>query len=623
MLKKLLAGAITAVLSLGVVALVAGPASAHHNTIQVNVSCAVDGAYTVTWSVTNSEGDKTEVITQSNMTGVVAVGTSFAFGETKQFVQVVQQPQNLELILTGYWAATNVYSTNSGWLGAGSFPTGCIKVTAEATKAPSVCTGPNQYSDPSYTLKPVTGVTYTVDGNVKAPGTYPATNGSTVNIVATVSDSKYELVGTTSWSFTFTAPADTCTVTVEPVAPEFKQQVCTGPGDHSLATYTITAVTGVLYYVKIDGGAEQPIAAGTHNIPEGVGTVEVIAKGDAANYYVIAGGTKIYPVFTVNPAGQCLVELIPLTPDPTQATCDVVNHPGVVPSSTYTLYYVQHVVYLVSTDNVNFTPVTINGNTTYAVSPGTHIYVKAEADDPTKYQTVAFAWDHLFTDPGDCKPEVTPVAPDVSHQFCDDSDPANPILVDGAIILTAAPNITYYIDGNLAVTGTNPVAPGPHTVTATFDTTKYKLAPGAQSTFPVTINPGECLPTEPLVTPAAASSQIGCFSNGSYTLSNDLNDPAAVIWTVNGTPVAPGKYTVSNTASLIIHAEPNAPQYGFAAGAQDTWTVNFKKPTVCDLETLALTGQSPTGLLIAADLFVVAGLALFSVRAMRRRTETA
>ncbi len=50
----------------------------------------------------------------------------------------------------------------------------------------------------------------------------------------------------------------------------------------------------------------------------------------------------------------------------------------------------------------------------------------------------------------------------------------------------------------------------------------------------MTINPGECLPTEPLVTPAAASTQIGCFSNGSYTLSNDLNDPAAVIWTVNG-----------------------------------------------------------------------------------------
>ncbi len=42
---------------------------------------------------------------------------------------------------------------------------------------------------------------------------------------------------------------------------------------------------------------------------------------------------------------------------------------------------------------------------------------------------------------------------------------------------------------------------------------------------------------------------------------------------------------------------------------------------MCDLETLALTGQSPTGLLIVADLLVVTGLALFAVRAMRRRPE--
>jgi hypothetical protein len=623
MLKKLLAGVITAVLSLGVVVLVAGPASAHHNTIKVNVVCATDGGYKVTWSVTNSESDKTEKITQSNMPAVVPINTTFGFSETKQFVQIVSEPQNLELVLTGYWQATNYYSTDKGWLGKDSFPTGCIKVTAEATSSPSVCTGPNQYSAPSYTLKAVTGVIYTVDGATKAAGTYPAVNGTTVNIVASVTDPKYELVGTKSWSFEFKAPVDPCTVTVEPVAPDFKQQVCTGPGDHSLATYTIPAVTGVLYFVKIDGGAEQPISAGTHNIPDGVNTVEVIAKGDAANYYVITGGTKIYPVFTVNPAGLCLVEIIPLTPDPTQAVCDVVNHPGVVPSSTYTLLYVPHVVYLVSTDNVNFTPVTITGNTTYPVAPGTHIYVKATVDDPTKYQTSAFAWDHLFTDPGDCKPEVTPVAPDVSHQFCDDSDPTNPILVDGAILITAATNITYYIDGNLAVVGLNPVAPGAHTVTATFDTTKYKLAPGAQTSFPVTINPGECLPTEPLVTPAVASSQIGCFSSGSYTLSNDLNDPNAVIWTVNGTQVAPGKYTVSSAASLTMVATPNAPQYGFPAGVQTTWTVNFQKPSVCDLETLALTGQSPTGLLIVADLLVVAGLALFGVRAMRRRPEMA
>ena len=57
--------------------------------------------------------------------------------------------------------------------------------------------------------------------------------------------------------------------------------------------------------------------------------------------------------------------------------------------------------------------------------------------------------------------------------------------------------------------------------------------------------------------------------------------------------------------------------YGFQQGGQTSWTINFTKPAVCDPETLALTGQSPTGLLIAADLLVVAGLA-FAMRAVRR-----
>jgi hypothetical protein len=389
----------------------------------------------------------------------------------------------------------------------------------------------------------------------------------------------------------------------------------------------VTPVTGVLYYVKIDGGAEQPVlTAGPHDIAEGVKTVQVIAKADAANYYVIEGGPKIYPVFTVNPAGHCLVELTPLDPQAKQATCDVVNHPGVVPQSTYTLIYVPHVVYLVSTDNVNFTPVTITGNTTYTVAPGAHIWVKAEADDPAKYQTKAWTWDQLFTDPGDCKGEVTPIDPKPTPQFCDDSDPDNPILVDGQIVLTPAANVTYYIDGNLATVGDanpNKVAPGPHTVTAVYDKTKFKLAAGAKDTFPIVIDPGKCLPTKGLVAPAVVSSQIGCFSSGSYTLTNTQNDPAAIVWTVNGTQVTQNKYTVSGGGTVNITATAKAPQYGMEPGVQTSWTINFKKPTVCDLETLALTGQSPTGLLIVADLFVVAGLALFAVRAMRRRTETA
>ena len=101
MLKKLLAVLGTLALVLGLVALVAGPASAHNHT--VSASCATDGTYKVDWAVTNSESNKTEVITVSSNPGVVAVGTSFAFSQTKHFTQTVTEPQNLQLDLTGFW----------------------------------------------------------------------------------------------------------------------------------------------------------------------------------------------------------------------------------------------------------------------------------------------------------------------------------------------------------------------------------------------------------------------------------------------------------------------------------------------------------------------------------------
>jgi hypothetical protein len=622
MLKKILAGLITAVLSLGVVALVAAPASAHHNTITAKVVCSTDG-YKVVWSVTNSESAKTEVITASNKPSVVPPNTTtLGFSETKTFVEYVDAPQNLELVLTGFWdgdPSTNrddVYSQNSGWFGKDSFPTGCLKVTAEATQKSSVCTGPNQYSDPSYTLKPVTGVVYTVDGTVKPAATYPATNGTTVNIVASVSDPKYQLTGTTTWSFTFAAPSATCTVEVEPVTPDFKKQVCTAPGQHSLAQYFIPATTGVIYSVKING-VETDTATGWYDVPDGVTTLEIIARGDTANYYTLKGGTKIYP-FSVLQAGDCLTEVTPKDPTVSNGTCDVDNHPGVVPPSTYTLYYVEHVVYEVSTDNVNWSPVSITGDTTFTVAAGTHIYVRATVDDPTKYQAKPFSFDHQFVDRGDCKAIVTPLEPQWTNQFCDDSvDPR--VLVPGSVTIVAAPNVDkYFLDGAEVLPGTYDVAPGDHQLTVTFDTTKYKLADGVTLPFTRTILAGECLPTHPLVTPAVVSSQIGCFNNGSYTLTNDLKDPDAVIWTVNGSQVAPGKYTVAATSTVTITAAPDAPDYGFEPGAQTTWTIDFKKPTVCDTETLAMTGSSPTGLLVAADAFVVAGLAMFAMRAARR-----
>jgi hypothetical protein len=614
MLKKLLAGVITAVLSLGAVALIAGPASAHHNVVGVAVSCDLGGAgYAVTWSVTNSEGDKSEVITASNLPA--AVNATLGFGETKTFVQIVSAPQDLTLTVTGYWATTNVTHVDGGSLSAGAFPTGCFKVTAGATSQ-------------------VAGVQYTVGGTTTAGGTFPATNGTSVHIEASVTDSKYQLTGTTVWDFTFTEPTPACTVKVVPVKPVVTQAVCTGPGDHDLAYYTITAVTGVLYYVKVDGGAEQPVSAGQHTIPDGTQTIQVIAKGDADNYYVIENGPTIFDVVTINPAGLCLKLVVPLEPDPVNDACDALA-PGVIPATTYTLFYVEHIIYEVSVNNGAPQDVILTQNTTFNVVPrDARIHVTARVDDPTKYTMAAWAWTMVFFDFGDCKTKLTPLEPLATDQFCEDDAPLAPagktaltimaakVQHQGTITIPATPaGVQYFLDGAPVAAGVFTVAPGLHEVTAeVLDGATTKLDPAIVLPFKFDIQPGLCEPDK-LVIPAASSNQVGCFSAGSYTLSNNVNDPSSIIWTVNGNQVAPGKYTVSNSGTVTIVAAANTPDYGLEPGAQTTWTVDFNKPTVCDLETLALTGQSPTGLLIAADLLVVAGLALFAVRAMRRRPE--
>jgi hypothetical protein len=618
MFKKLIAGLITAVLSLGAVALIAGPASAHHNTINPTVTCATSGAYTVTWAVTNSESAKTEVITQSNLPGVVAVGENFAFSETRNFTQSVDTPQDITLTLTGFWADGNVYSQNSGSISKGSFPTGCLKVTAVATPYPSECNGPGTYTDPTYSLTAVTGVKYIVNGTEKAAGTYTATNGTTVNITADVTDAKYQLVGTTSWSFTFNAPANPCTKEVTPVTPTVTQSICTTPGQHTPAQYTIPNTTGVLYSVKING-VETDKTAGTYDLVDSVADFEVIARPDSAHFYTLPGNvSSISFPLKANDRQSCVVLVVPVNPNVTVAVCDALA-PGVVPPTTYTLVPVDHVIYLVSIDGAAAVPVPADGNAV-PVPQGTHLVVTALSEDSTKWTTTAgWTFDKTFPAPGDCKLKLTPKSPDPVDQFCDDSDPLHPFLTDAGIIVDNTPNLRYFIDGALAPAGLNKVAPGHHSVTfEVTDTTKYFLDPLAPASFEFDIAPGKCIPTYPDVIPAAASSQIGCFTPGSYTLTNNLNDPSAVVWTVNGSQVSAGKYTVTTPGTVTIVAAPNAPLYGFQTGIQTTWTVNFAKPSVCDVETLAMTGQSPTGLLIAADFLVVAGLALFSVRALRR-----
>src|SRR5690606_28295945 len=77
------------------------------------------------------------------------------------------------------------------------------------------------------------------------------------------------------------------------------------------------------------------------------------------------------------------------------------------------------------------------------------------------------------------------------------------------------------------------------------------------------------------------------------------------------TSVAPGTYTIVATADD-----------GVSSLSANRWVVTVGLTTVvCDLTTLALTGQSPTGFIVGAIALLQAGIALIAVQFVRRRRE--
>jgi hypothetical protein len=211
--------------------------------------------------------------------------------------------------------------------------------------------------------------------------------------------------------------------------------------------------------------------------------------------------------------------------------------------------------------------------------------------------------------------------PTNTNQLCTDSQ-----LVGGVITVIITPHVSYQITGPNGVvpfngtTGkTGTLAPGDYTVKVAADT-GYQLTSVASFPLTITAYDGVCgqLVDHPIVTPAVTSTQLGCTTDGSYTLSNDLNAPTGVIWTVDGSPVAPGTYSVTSARTVKIHANPNGPNYGFSSGQQQDWTLTFVTAALCSTlptlalhdGTLAFTGSNPTGLLVLSVFLALFGLAL-------------
>ena len=725
MLKKLLAAVGAVALVLGLVALVAGPASAH--TPVVTASCT-----TLNVSLTNYQPETN--VTNPNHVTVWTDGTkvddkAFTGSFTGTYAFTLPQATHSYEVKVFAWDDP---SGTKGWsvdkTGTVTNCTQSVSVVTAPTQYNPYCTGAGVVSGGGYTIPTKeTGITFQVGGKNVAAGPHDLAAGASVTIDA-VADTGYTVTGTHSWTFTLTNPdASKCLV---PAAPTLDSSACstTTAGSHTTGHYTIPATTSGVRYTLGDG---TPLTGGTsYDVTAFPSTVEIVAV--LATGYSVPSGTQLTWTFHYDSPGSCFFTAIVVQPTVTQAHCDT-TQPGVTTGGSYTLNAVTGLDYRVT---LNGSTTTVKGGGTFSTTPGDVVDVVAIAEsgyqlsgaitgfpvtftaaatclvpvisapptyiDPvcdahhlgaqTQGSYTLVATEHIsyqvsvnkgayvsvaagshdaspgdvvvikvvpdtgyvvepvpaadtltftFTSPGDCLTTVSAVRPAVTSQSCVPAGSAGTdgqlpsaaptdVLTDAFITIPNTVGVQYYIDtvaynfSDYAPTGNAVLQPGIYQVTAAAKT-GYTLDPS----YPVSgwtetltsASPCGDLVTHPLVQPTASQVQLACFAGGSYTLANDLNDPAAVTWSVNGATVAPGTYKVSGATVVKIHAEANGPNYGLESGAQQDWTFAFASPSSCDLTTLAFTGSSPTGGIALGYLLLVSGLALLALRFVRRRGE--
>lgn len=487
---------------------------------------------------------------------------------------------------------------------------------------------------------------------------------TTVVIVAkTTGDYVFPSDTKTSWTFTFSSPGD-CHLNVTPAAVAPNPAACTGPGVSSNNGYTITKTPGVIYHLSTD---TTPLTAGFHSL--GAGASSVTIEATAETHYVLTGTTK-WP-FTFAAAADCLTQIPAGDPVFVDGACDTAN-PGTATLGTYTVVLAEHVKYFASV-NGSTTPKLLVAGVDNTAKPGDVVVITPVADKGYVISPVIAneKLSHTFAVPGDCLVKADFVQPEATSQSCvvtgndgglDSGDTqtgavseshlstasltsasvnaqltaaAQPqvkavvthTLTDAFITIPSiadSPHAVYFIDDVKADPGKHILKPGTYKVSAVPET-GYKFVGynGPWTEELKSATPCGDLITHPLVDPSAVHVQMGCLTNGSYTLSNDLFDAAALIWTVNGSTVSQGKYQVSTVGVVTVHVATSGPSYGLEQGATTDWSFDFERPTSCDLTTLALTGSTPTGWIIFGYALLVLGLALVALRFARRKNEEA
>jgi hypothetical protein len=587
-------------------------------------------------------------------------------------VKVTALPSTVTIVLVLQPGFLVPAGTQTSWTFAFASPGDCpmtVTPTAPTPQYTSCKAAPGQSTDNGYTIPTTVGVTYQVKNGASwtdlTPGFHNLGTGASSVEIRAVPLAHYTLSGITDWTFTFAAAKD-CLVTVVPSASS-AQAICDDdhPGQQTPGTYTLASVTGVIYSVKINNGSFAVTAAGTYPANPG-DIVTVTATGDTANGYRVDGAPSW--TFPFASAGACLVTVPVGDPVFLDGACDAA-HPGTAPTvGTYEVLVATHVHYEAKVNSAGYVP--IDAGTIYNAQPGDVVVIKVIAD--TGYVvTPAIANEkltHTFATPGDCLVKADFVKPAATSQSCvvTGTDPGalttdavggtstsalsirsldgsavaatltaavtpsvksvvTHTLIQAFITIPATPHVQYFINDVLQTkAGDVTLPPGTYKVSAAAETGYFLQGYNGPWTEVLTsATPCGDLITHPLVFPLAAPVPMGCFSDGSFTLSNSINDAAALTWTVNGSVVSQGTFRVGTASTVVVHAVANGPAFGLEFGATTDWTFRFDRPTSCDLTTLALTGSTPTGWIIFGYAMLVSGLALVALRFARRRDEQA
>jgi hypothetical protein len=339
-------------------------------------SCVVPIAPTASYSIcTTTPGSATvasyTIPTPATGSALFLQGSSTALKPGT--VTVTTFPTTIVIVAKASNGYTFPAKTTTTWTFTFTSAGDCLgnSVAVAPTFTPAVCTAtPGQSTDNSYTIHATTGAHFQVKIGTGVftdvlPGTYSLGTGATSVTIVALPDAHYQLSGQTTFSYDFPA-APACLKTVVPNAGS-TSAICDAahPGQQTSGSYTLDAVTGVIYTVSTDGGSYQVTTAGTHQVANGT-DIKVIASGDTAHGYRVDGSPSWH--FTFASAGDCLVPTTAGSVSFTDAICDAA-HPGTSTPGSFTIVAAAHVSYQVSVssiDNGVYKPVTAGIHTAAA-----------------------------------------------------------------------------------------------------------------------------------------------------------------------------------------------------------------------------------------------------------------